>query len=135
MDQDETWHAGRPWPRTHCVRWGPSSPTPKGAQPRLPFSAHICCGQRAAWIKTPLGMEVGLGLRDILIDGDPAPPPVKGGGAGSPIFGQCSLWPNGWMDSDATWYGDRPRPRQLCVRWGLSPLPKGSIFVPLSINC
>ena len=19
MDQDETWHAGRPWP--HCVRW------------------------------------------------------------------------------------------------------------------
>jgi len=32
-DQDETWHAGRarPWP--HCVRWGPSSPSPKGAQP------------------------------------------------------------------------------------------------------
>jgi len=29
-DQDETWHVGRPrlWP--HCVRWGPSSPFPKG---------------------------------------------------------------------------------------------------------
>ena len=28
MDQDETWHAGRPrrWP--HCVRWGPN-PLPK----------------------------------------------------------------------------------------------------------
>jgi len=25
MDQDETWHGGRPRPRTHCVRWGPSS--------------------------------------------------------------------------------------------------------------
>ena len=22
-DQDETWHAGRPQPRRHCVRWGP----------------------------------------------------------------------------------------------------------------
>ena len=21
-DQDETWHAGRPQPWTHCVRWG-----------------------------------------------------------------------------------------------------------------
>jgi len=35
MDQDETWHAGRPRPRTHCVRWGPSSPSPKGAQPPI----------------------------------------------------------------------------------------------------
>ena len=25
------------------------------------FSAHICCGQMAAWIKMSLGMEVGLG--------------------------------------------------------------------------
>ena len=32
MDQDETWQAGRPRPRTHCVRWEPSSPFPKGAQ-------------------------------------------------------------------------------------------------------
>jgi len=23
-DQDETWHAGRPRPWPHCVRWGPS---------------------------------------------------------------------------------------------------------------
>jgi len=32
-DQDETWHAGRPrlWP--HCVRWGPSSHSPKEARP------------------------------------------------------------------------------------------------------
>jgi len=22
-----------------------------------------------------------------------------------PIFGPCPLWPNGWMDEDATWYG------------------------------
>jgi len=30
MGQDETWHAGRPRPRPHCVRWGPSSPHGKG---------------------------------------------------------------------------------------------------------
>ena len=31
-DQDETWHAGRPRPWPHYVRWGPSSASPKGAQ-------------------------------------------------------------------------------------------------------
>jgi len=61
-----------------------------------------------------------------LLDGDPAPPFLKGGGAGSPIFGQCPLWPNGRMDSDVTWYGERPRPRRLCVRWEpRSPSSKG----------
>jgi len=34
MDQDETWHAGRPRPRPHCVTWGPSSPS-KGEQPPI----------------------------------------------------------------------------------------------------
>ena len=53
----------RPWP--HCVRWGPSSP--KRAQPQI-FSAHICCGQMAAWIKMPLGMEAGLGSGDFVLD-------------------------------------------------------------------
>jgi len=24
------------------------------------------------------------------------------------IFGPCPLSPNGWMDQDVTWYGDRP---------------------------
>ena len=31
--------------------------------------------------------------------------------------GSCLLWPNGWMDQDATWYGGRPWPRRHCVRW------------------
>jgi len=26
MDQDETWHAGRPRPWSRCVRWGPAPP-------------------------------------------------------------------------------------------------------------
>ena len=29
-DQDETWHAGRPRPWPHSVKWGPISPPPKG---------------------------------------------------------------------------------------------------------
>ena len=35
MDQDATWYGGRPWPRPHCVRLGPSFPFPKGAQPPI----------------------------------------------------------------------------------------------------
>jgi len=31
-DQDETWHASRPRPWPHCVRWGPSSPPQKGSR-------------------------------------------------------------------------------------------------------
>jgi len=34
------------------------------------------------------------------------------------------LWPNGWIDQDAIWYGCRPRPRRHCIRWGPSPSPK-----------
>jgi len=74
MDQDETWHAGSPRPWPHCVRWGPSSPPLKGG--RVPqFSAHICCGEMAVWIKIPLGSKVGLSPSDIVLDGDPAPFP------------------------------------------------------------
>ena len=35
MDQDETWHGGRPRPRRHCVRWRPISPKKGGQQPPL----------------------------------------------------------------------------------------------------
>ena len=44
-------------------------------------------------------------------------------------FGPCLLWPNGWMDQDATWYGGRPRSRPHCVRWRPSP----TSFRPMSI--
>jgi len=33
MDQDATWYGDRPRPTRHCVRWGLSYPSPKGAQP------------------------------------------------------------------------------------------------------
>ena len=37
------------------------------------FSAHVCCGQTAGWIKMSLGTEVGLDPDDIVLDGNPAP--------------------------------------------------------------
>jgi len=77
----------------------------------------------AGWIKMPLGMEIGLGPGDFVLDGGLSPLPAarKGGGAPSPIFGPFLLWPNGGMHQDATWYGGRPLPRGLRVRWGPSP--------------
>jgi len=66
IDQDGTWHGGRPQPRRLSVRWGHS------------------------------------------------PPPQKGGGDPSSIFGPFLLRPNGWMHPLATWYGGRPHPRELC---------------------
>jgi len=88
------------------------------------FSAHVYCGQTAGWIKMALGMKVGLGLVHIVLDGDIASLPPKGGRAPPPIFGPSLLWPNGWMHQDATWYGGRPQPRGFCLRWGPTPFPK-----------
>jgi len=39
-----------------------------------PLDDHIYCGQTAGWIKMPIGTEVGVGLGDIVLDGNPAPP-------------------------------------------------------------
>jgi len=46
----------------------------KGVERPPQFSAHVYCGQTAAWIKMSLCTEVGLGLRDIVFDVDPATP-------------------------------------------------------------
>jgi len=43
-----------------------------------------------------LGTEVGLGPGDIMLDGDPAPPPMERGTAVPLLFGPCLLWRNGW---------------------------------------
>ena len=72
----------------HIVLDGDPAPPPQ-------FSAHICCGQTAGWIKVQLGMEKGLGPDDFALDGDPAEPLF-------PIFGPCPLCPNGWMDQNGT---------------------------------
>jgi len=171
MHQDATWYGGRPQPGDFVLDGDPA-PLPKNGDiaPAHQFSVHFYCGQTAGCIKVPLGIEVGLSLRDIVLDGNPAPPPIKGTalqfsanvrcgqtagwtkmpirteigvGAGDFVFDRdpamprkeahpphltfdpCILWPNGWMDKDATWYGSRPRPRPHCVRRGPSSHRKG----------
>jgi len=75
MDQDATWHEGRP--RWLCVRWG-SSPIPtNGVEPPPQFSTHFCCGQTAGCTKMPVGMEIGLHPGDFVLDGEPAPFPKR----------------------------------------------------------
>jgi len=59
----------------------------------------VYCDQTVRWIKIKLGMQVGLSPGHIALDGDPAPFPRW---AHPPIFGPYLLWPNGWMDQDAT---------------------------------
>jgi len=106
MDQDETWHTDRLGPG-HTVRWGPTCPSPKRYSPS--FSAHICCGQMAGWIKMPLGMEVGLGPGDFVLDGDQLALPKKGGGAPVPNFQPISIVAK-WLDG-SRWH--------LARRWAL----------------
>jgi len=68
-------------------------------------------GQMVGWIKMRLGVQVGLSSGHIVLDGDPAPPqkeaqqpPLsKFTGCVHIICSPCLLWPNGWMDQDATW--------------------------------
>ena len=60
----------------------------------------VYCGQMVGWIIMKLGMQVGLGPGHTVLDRDPAPLPQEG--VEPPVFGPCLLWPNGWMDEDAT---------------------------------
>ena len=118
-------HPG-PYSSVEMRRW-----TDRQTAPR--FSAHVYCGQTARCIRIPLGTAVGLRLGYIALDGTQVLP--KRGTALSPIFGPYPLWPNSWVDEDATWYGGRPRPRRHCVRWGPSSPKKGHPQFSAHVYC
>jgi len=82
----------------------------------------------------PLGRKVGLGLGNIVLDGDRAPPP---NGAQTPIFGPCLLWIKtagcisiplgkevGLSPDDIVLDGDSaaPTPKSQTARWVKMPL-------------
>ena len=68
---------------------GTQLPLPKKHTQLSPqLLAHICCGQTAAWIKMPLGLEVGLSPGDFVLDVEPVPLPKKGG---APNFRPTSI--------------------------------------------
>jgi len=132
MHQNATWYGGRPQPRRLCVRWEPNAPAPKkGAEP--PIFGPCLLRPKGCKIKMPHGTEVCLDPDDIVLDGDPAFPPQKGGRPPSPIFGPCLLWPNGWMDQDVAWHRGGPWSKPHCARWGpSSPPQKGTVIWKLA---
>jgi len=104
----------RPWP--HCVRWGPSSPAPKGQRPPI-FGPYLllpngCMDQDATWYggrPRP---------KQHCVRWDPAPPPKNG-----------TEPPNFWPMSVVTKRLDelrcrRPWPWPHCARWGPSSPPQ-----------
>ena len=128
IDQDETWHGGRPRPSATLCQMGTQLPLPqRGTAPDF----RPCL----LW---PNGRMHQDGT---WYGGRPWPRPhcVRRGSSSppqknrvhSPQFSAhvyCGQTPNGWMDQDATWYGDRPRPRRHCVRWWTKlPLKWGTV--------
>ena len=92
----------------------------------------------AAWIKMSLGMELGLGPGDFVLDGNPATVPFPKRGAEPPKFsthvycGEMAGWMKlvlgmevGLSPGDFVLDGDPPLPKR-----GQSPLPN---FRPISI--
>jgi len=55
------------------------------------FSADICCGQMAAWIKMPLGMELGLSPGDFVLNWRPRSALHKKGAEPLPNFPPISV--------------------------------------------
>ena len=111
----------------HIVLHGHPPPLPKkGTAPN--FRPMSIVAKRLDGSRWQLAWRWAL-VQSTLCWGPPLP--RKGG---APIFGPFLLWPKGWMHQNGTWYGGRPQPRRLCVRWRLSPpLPKGAeppIFGP-----
>ena len=98
---------------------GTQSLAPKGRS-LTQFSVHVYCGQTAAWIKMPLGTEVGL-------DVDPATRQKKGHTHPTQFLAHvyCGQMA-GWMKTPLFWYGSRPRPRPHCTRRGPSSHERGT---------
>jgi len=91
MDQGETWHVGMPRPWPHCVRWGPSFPTPKGHSPSI-FGPYLL------W---PNGWMDQDGIWRV---GRPRPRPHCAGWGPSSVARKGGTSPNFWpMSIVAKW--------------------------------
>jgi len=73
-------------------------------------------------------MEVGLGPGHIVLDWYPAPPPQKKGTP--PIFSPCLLWPNGWVEEDATGTEVDPGPGHIVLDGDPAPPHERGTAVP-----
>jgi len=91
----------------------------------------VYCRQTIECIRIPLGMEVGLGLNHIMLDGNPTPPPPK------KRHSTRTFWPTSivakLLDGSRCHLVRRYRPRLRphCVRWvHRSPTERGTAATP-----
>jgi len=125
IDQDATWYGGRPRPKRHCVRWGPSSPYILGGTAPSPIFGSCLLWPNSWMDQGGTWHGGGLWSRPHCARWGPSSPPQKG--AEPQFSAHFLLWPNGWMHQDATWYGGRPQPRRLCsMGTQLPPEKKGT---------
>jgi len=87
-NQDETWHADRPWPWPHCLRWRPSSPSHKGAQPPPMFGPFLLWPN--GWMHQDATWYGGRPQPSGLCSMGTQPP--------SPKTGQSIFWPSSIAD-------------------------------------
>ena len=89
----------------------------------------VYCGQTVGWINMPPGMKIGVGPGYIVLDGDPAPPPLKG--HSTPNFRPMSDVAKRLDGSRCQLvYGRMSRPRRHCVIDG-NPAPQKRHSTPL----
>ena len=123
MDQDATWCGGRPRPRPHCARWGPSSPSPK---PQPPQIFGPCLLWPNGWMHQDATWYVGMPRpRPRCVRwGCSSPSPKRGHNPQFSAHVCCgqTAEPLSRLDQDATSYEGRPRPRPYCMwpdRWNV----------------
>ena len=65
-----------------------ATPIKRGHTTPTQFVAHVYCGRKAGWMKTPLGTKVDLGPGHIVLDWVPA---LLERGTAVPSFGPMSI--------------------------------------------
>jgi len=113
--------------RGHIVLDGGPAPLPiKGAErPPAQFSAHFIVAKRLDASRCQLVWR-SASAQATLCSMRTQISPEKRVHPPHPICGPRLLWPNGWMDEDATWCGSTSRPRPHCIRRGSQLSAKGA---------
>jgi len=97
MHQHAIWYGGRPQPRRLCIIWGPSFPSPKGAQPpvfvQCPLWPNDEMDEDATWY----GSRPRPRLHCIRL----GPSSARKGHSSPRLFGPCLLWPRSPISATA----------------------------------
>jgi len=105
--------------------------TAAGYTTRTPPDCVVYCGQTAVCIRIPLGTEIGLSLGNIVLGGDPAPPPLKGPNPQFSAKVHCG-WTNMPLGMEVGL-----SPGDFVFDWDLAPCRKKALpppnFWPMSI--